>query len=136
MKRSKLGSYKLLLNLPQFFDCPGLEDGAINDERYLQDIARNCENLGLVIFCVSMTAPRANLTNEASALSSLTQNLGVGIWENTIVCLTFGNMLERRIISRKREVTALEVKNEFDKKCKSGVGIYKMHLSTTMFLNK
>ena len=100
----------------ELFDCPGLQDGTENEKQYLSDIANKCTNLDLVIFCISMMDPRADLKNEVSALSKITRAFGAEIWEHTVVCLTFGNMIVGRIEDTQPELTIPQMEKEFEKR--------------------
>ena len=102
----------------ELFDCPGLQDGTENEKQYLSEIANKCTNLDLVIFCISMMYPRADLKNEVSALSKITRAFGAEIWEHTVICLTFGNMIVGRIEDTQPELTIPQMKKEFEKRVK------------------
>ena len=75
------------------WDSPGLQDGTENEEKYLRDIKRNCKGeVDLFLYCIDMSSTRFVKDNkDVQAMKKLTETLGVDIWKNTLIVLTWAN---------------------------------------------
>lgn len=79
------------------WDSPGLQDG--NDEAsYLQEINDNCFPCDLKLYCISVKetrfSPSVDTNPDIKAMRSLTQKFGPDFWQNTVIVLTFANIIE------------------------------------------
>ncbi len=72
------------------WDSPGLQDGTKNEERYLDDMKRQCNNYDLVLYCTSMMDYRFG-EDDQKAIEKLTEAFGEDIWKCTVVVTTFAN---------------------------------------------
>lgn len=72
-----------------FYDSPGLQDGGINDIKYLRLIKEKCKVLHFIIYCTKMAEPVRPA--EVVALKNLTVTYGEKFWENAVIALTFAN---------------------------------------------
>ena len=75
------------------YDSPGLQDG-INDkrveEKYLEDLQKNCREVDLNLFCVKMNDKMRE--SETDAIVKLSNSFGGDkFWQNTLIVLTFAN---------------------------------------------
>ena len=72
------------------FDSPGLQDGTVNEEEYIQDMKDKCKHLSLVLYCTKMTNTR--LTDaDKNAMQKLTKAFGEEFWNYAVFVLTFAN---------------------------------------------
>ena len=99
------------------WDCPGLQDGLDNEEEYLRDLAEKTErNVDLMLYCIDMSTTRAtDLRVHGSAIKKLTEILGPGVWSNTVIALTFGNLYMARLQTTKPGINGEELVKEFQK---------------------
>lgn len=81
------GKYKVVI-----WDSPGLQDGSVNEEKYLADMKEKC-TVDIVIYCIKAVDTRAN-SAEFDAISKLTKTFGKEWWSNGVFVLTFANTLE------------------------------------------
>ena len=79
--------------LLEIFDSPGLQDGTENDEDYLEDMHKKCENINLVLYCVDMTTTRWTY-QEVKATNLLTKKFGAEFWKKAVLVLTKANMVK------------------------------------------
>ena len=76
------------------FDSPGLQDGTVDESKYIADIKEMRDSIDLFIYCIQMSNRRFLPNNEdISAMRKLTEALGGDWWCNVIVALTFANDL-------------------------------------------
>ena len=83
------------------WDSPGLEDNSDDEDRYLREMRENCSNVDIVIYCLDVTAARAQLggaekdqMKDLCAIKTLTKNFGRDWWGHSIFVLTRANALE------------------------------------------
>ena len=79
------------------WDSPGLQDGANNEDHYLDQIEENCQDRDLTIYTVSVVQTRFVVGNDNSdvrAMKKLTERFGEQFWANTVIVLTFANSIE------------------------------------------
>ncbi|XP_011409440.2 PREDICTED: immune-associated nucleotide-binding protein 13-like, partial [Amphimedon queenslandica] len=72
------------------FDSPGLQDATGNEDQYLNDMRKKCQNLSLVLCCTKMTNNRLK-DDDKNAIIKLTTTFGQRFWEHAILVLTFAN---------------------------------------------
>ncbi len=76
------------------WDSPGLQDGTINEQKYLADIKKRQDSIDLYIYCIRMSDTRFVPDNpDVIAMKKLTKELGGDWWRNVIIVLTFANDL-------------------------------------------
>ena len=82
------------------FDCPGLQDGTDNENKYLQDLLKQTGGkFDLMLYCIAMTEVRSDLLVHNSAIKQITEKMGKDIWKNAFIALTFANVFQKRLIS-------------------------------------
>ncbi len=57
-------------------DTPGLQDYSDNEEKYLCDIRKKCNDMDLFLYCIKMTDRRTDFSDKKSALKAITNALG------------------------------------------------------------
>ena len=73
----------------------GLQDCISTEDEYLADIKKNCSDMDICIYCVSLLDTR--FTKDCSdivAMKKLTSVFGKDMWKHAIFILTFANLLE------------------------------------------
>ena len=106
------------------WDSPGLQDGSDNDVQsgYISDMREKCSTVNLTLYCVKMIEkrfPHSRSDNpDVNAMARITEVFGPDFWRNTIVVLTFANVVEAvnadwedLDISAKKEAFEKEVKS-------------------------
>ena len=81
-------------------DCPGLHDGTVNEDVYLQEMYDKIHahgRINLFLYCKKMTDTRADPKGDADIITKLTHKLGEEIWQHTLFALTFANIYEKRM---------------------------------------
>ncbi len=79
------------------WDSPGFEDYSGNEEEYKEELRRNCSEVDLVLYCISLQDTRSvNLKGEDSSLNQITKALTGDVWDKSVIVLTYANTLERR----------------------------------------
>ena len=73
------------------WDSPGLQDGTSNEEVYLAEMVEHCQDVDLVLYCISMEELRSDLTQHSAAISKISRYFQQEIWANTLFVLTFAN---------------------------------------------
>ena len=83
------------------WDSPGLEDNSEDEERYLREMKENCSNVDIIIYCLDVSAARAQLggaekhqMKDFCAIKKLTEKFGEDWWGHSIFVLTRANALE------------------------------------------
>ena len=76
--------------LVKIWDTPGLQDGTDDEDRYLQEMKKNCSNCDLYIYCLSMRQNRLD-ASEIRAIQKLTETFGKDFWGKVLFVLTFAN---------------------------------------------
>ena len=79
--------------LVKIWDTPGLQDGTDDEDRYLQEMKKNCSNCDLYIYCLSMRQNRLD-ASEIRAIQKLTETFGKDFWGKVLFVLTFANEVE------------------------------------------
>ncbi len=80
------------------FDTPGLQDGSGNEHVYLSAMKEKCNDIHLLLYCISMLEMRSDLHDyDNSAIKLITEALGTSIWENAVIVLTYANVFEGRL---------------------------------------
>ena len=74
------------------YDSPGLQDGTVNEERYLQDMYDNCKDVDLILYCMEMTASRYTPA-EIRATQLITNKFGSDFWKRCVLVMTKANMV-------------------------------------------
>ena len=88
------------------WDCPGLQDGTDNEDEYLKDLVEKTKrNVDLMLYCADMSVVRADLWVHESAIQKLTEILGLEVWRNTVIALTFANQYETRLRTNNPKIT-------------------------------
>ena len=114
------------------WDSPGLQDGTVNEERYLAEVKEKCSSVDIVIYAIKISTTRSALTqgsgqsfeNDYSAIQKLTRTFGVDWWKNAVVVLTFANKLEGMLKAR----SPLQVESKF----KERIGEWKSRIRATL----
>lgn len=78
------------------WDSPGLQDGTSNEYQYLENIAMNCKELDLVLYCSRMDDVRIR-DEDFKAIKTLTKAFGNEIWVKSVFTLTFANYVKRAV---------------------------------------
>jgi len=84
------------------WDSPGFQDSSGNEELYKQELKKNCSNVDVMIYCISLKETRCDIGEDGSAFKQITDALTVNIWRRSIVVLTCANKLESRLALDKR----------------------------------
>ena len=78
-----------------------LEDNSEDAERCLQEMKENCSNVDIIIYCLDVSAARAQLggadkeqMKDLCAIKKLTEKFGRDLWGHSIFVLTRANALE------------------------------------------
>ena len=79
--------------LVKIWDTPGLQDGTDDEDRYLQEMKKNCSNCNLYIYCLNMKQTRFD-ASEIRAFQKLTEMFGKNFWAKVLFVLTFANEVE------------------------------------------
>ena len=74
------------------WDSPGLQDGTTNEEVYLEDMVRQCKDVDLVLYCISMEEVRSDLKQHSAAISKINTFFKEQIWDNVLFVLTYANI--------------------------------------------
>ena len=74
------------------WDSPGLQDGTINEGKYLDKMYEKCKDVNIVLYCMDMTIARWT-PPEVRATQLLTEKFGVDFWKKVILVLTKANMV-------------------------------------------
>lgn len=74
------------------YDSPGLQDGIEDELDHLQWISQQHDKIHLVIYCTRMG--EAVRPAEIEAMKNVTTAFTESIWNNTVIALTFANMVE------------------------------------------
>ncbi len=83
------------------WDSPGLQDGTENEDRYLDEMASQCAERDLVLYCISMFNCRFVVDNmDIRAMKIITQHFGSEFWTNTLIVLTFANAVVDTFLKR------------------------------------
>ncbi|XP_019855828.1 PREDICTED: immune-associated nucleotide-binding protein 13-like [Amphimedon queenslandica] len=72
------------------FDSPGLQDATENEDLYLKDMRKKCQNLSLVLYCTKMTNNRLK-EEDRRAIVKITHAFGQNFWKYAVLVLTFAN---------------------------------------------
>uniref|UniRef100_A0A1X7U7T8 AIG1-type G domain-containing protein n=1 Tax=Amphimedon queenslandica TaxID=400682 RepID=A0A1X7U7T8_AMPQE len=75
------------------YDSPGLQDSTENEDKYLADMKKKCQNLSLVLYCTKMTNNRLK-EEDKRAIVKLTAEFGQNFWKYAVLVLTFANREE------------------------------------------
>ncbi len=87
------------------WDSPGFEDFSGKEEDYKMELKRNCSEVDLVLYCISMEDTRCiNLKEDTSSLKQITEALSVNVWNKGVFVFTYANMLQRRLQLNKGNV--------------------------------
>ena len=89
------------------WNCPGLQDGTVNEEQYLQEMYDNCRDIDLVLYCVEMNTVRWTDQN-IRAVRLLTEKFGKYFWEKCVLVLTKANTVHIPREDRKNKRVYLE----------------------------
>ena len=87
------------------WDSPGLQDGTKDQKRYLQQLKGQCSERDLTIYCIRLLDIRfvcGESNPDVLAMRKLTEIFGNEFWCNTIIVLTFANILEALNFNWKR----------------------------------
>ena len=86
-------------------DTPGFCDSSGDEERYVRIIGDACQDMDVLMYCISMANPKASMDNhDANTLRNLKRALKEEIWNHCVIVLTFANeevtRLEQKKVSR------------------------------------
>ena len=98
------------------WDSPGLQDGTVNEGRYLADMnTKGCADADLFLFCINVgdTIKFTLDSSELKALAKLTEAFGTSLWDHAVIALTFANRLgqknaEVRLAKRRKDEKKLK----------------------------
>ena len=76
----------------RIWDSPGLQDGTVNEGKYLDEMYEKCQDVSIVLYCLDMTVVRWT-DPEVKATQLLTERFGVDFWKKAILVLTKANMV-------------------------------------------
>ena len=79
------------------WDSPGLQDGTANQKDYLRQMKEQCSKRDLTIYCIKMIETRfvqGEDNPDILAMKKLTKAFGTDFWNNTVIVLTFANLIE------------------------------------------
>ena len=79
------------------WDSPGLQDGTDHQTEYLQDMKTRCSDVDLTMYCTKVIEKRfvrGKDNPDVVAMEKLTTTFGYDFWKNTIIVLTFANILQ------------------------------------------
>ncbi len=78
------------------WDSPGLQDGTSHQQEYLEQMAEHCSEVDLTLFCIKVEPRFVHGTDnpDVLAMKKFTEAFGPDFWKNTIIVLTFANVLE------------------------------------------
>ena len=79
------------------WDSPGFQDKAGKQVEYKDELLKNCNEVDLVLYCISLKDTRSDLGDDASALKQITEALSVNVWQKSVIVLTQANKLEKRL---------------------------------------
>ena len=79
--------------LVRVLDSPGLQDGTVNEGKYLDEMYEKCQDVSIVLYCLDMTVVRWT-DPEVKATQLLTEKFGVDFWKKSILVLTKANMVK------------------------------------------
>ena len=102
--------------LVSVWDSPGLQDGYGREDEYLRDIIRRWKKIDLFVYCIRMQIrfEGGDDNRDIATMCRLNGSLGVNIWKNALIILTFAN----DIIDMKEEdgLTGTDLEEYFEKK--------------------
>lgn len=75
------------------WDSPGLQDPDVDKESLLKNMAVECNDVDLVVYCIQMTRTKLDV-GEVNSICDITNALGTSVWEKAFFVLTFANKLE------------------------------------------
>ena len=81
------------------WDSPGLQDNKSKDKQlsYLHQMKSKCSNRDLTVYCIRISDIRfvgGDDNSDVQAMKKLTNEFGPEFWMNTVIVLTFANILE------------------------------------------
>ncbi len=85
------GSNKLILT-----EVSGFKGGT-GEDAHLENIKKECEDVDIMIYCVSVSSPRIRLGNELTTLKNLKSVLDEKVCEQCVIALTFANTIVAKI---------------------------------------
>ena len=98
------------------WDSPGLQDRSDNQaqDRCISEMQEKCSTVDLTLYCIKMMEkrfPRGRTDNpDIDAMARITKAFGPDFWRNTIVVLTFANIVEAVNVGwRKLDASAKDV---------------------------
>ena len=98
------------------WDSPGLQDRSHDQvqDRCIIEMQEKCSTVDLTLYCIKMYEkrfPRGRSDNpDVNAMARITEAFGPDFWKNTIVVLTFANVMEAMNVSwSKLDAAAKEV---------------------------
>ena len=110
------------------WDSPGLGDGSDNQVQscYIREMREKCSKVDLTLYCIKMFEkwfPRGRTDNpDVNAMANITEAFGSDFWRNTIVVLTFANLVEAMNVAWEN-LDASAKKVEFEKELENWRGI-------------
>ena len=78
------------------WDSPGLQDGTDHQTEYLQDMKTQCSDVDLTIYCIKVIEKRfarGKDNPDVVAMEKLTTTFGYDFCKNTIIVITYANVL-------------------------------------------
>ena len=83
------------------WDSPGFFDGYGKERDYVQSMKEKCGGkIDVLLYCIDMSAPRADEARMLSGIRFLTEGLGQDVWQNAMIILTFANIVAERITKK------------------------------------
>ena len=78
------------------YDTPGFEDDSGDAEKYKADIRKNCADVDLLLYCISVEEFQAMLNRDKKTLKELHQVFDETVWSHCVIVLTFANAIVLR----------------------------------------
>ena len=93
------------------WDSPGLFDGSRKEHDYVQSMKEKCGGkIDMLLYCIDMSATRADVDEMSSGMRLLTEALGQDIWDHTVIVLTYANVVAERITPEEESMEAFQTK--------------------------
>ncbi len=91
-------------------------DNDTNEGEHLENIKRECADVDVMIYCVSVALPSMKLDNDLATLKKLKPVLDEKVCEQCVIVLTFANTIVDNIRAETAEVSPDTIKEKFDER--------------------
>ena len=80
------------------WDSPGLEDGTGRGSTYMTRLRAECgDEIDMLLYCIDCSKTKCIISDMVPGMAAVTSILGRGVWEHSMIVLTFANLLEENI---------------------------------------